>query len=143
MKTLETLIKLQKSLIDEQRQHLARLQDHLDNVLHRIAELEVEKAREQLAAEAHPEARTTYGAYVRRAADRGKQLEIERVAAQQAVDIAHARLAEMFEEQKRYEIAEEARLEAEAREESRREGLQMDEVGGMTHERRRNNDKID
>jgi hypothetical protein len=136
-KTLTTLIKLQKSLVDEQRQHLAKLQEILDAIVARIAELEIEKAREQVAAENNPDARATYGAYAQRTAIAGRKLEESRRIATHAVDAAHARLAELFEEQKRYEIAEAQRLEEELKEEQRRERIMLDEVGGVTHERRK------
>jgi flagellar biosynthesis chaperone FliJ len=137
MKTLDTLIKLQKSLVDEQRQHLVKLQDMLDEIIRRIAVLEIEKTRELLAAESSAEARATYGAFLKRIVAKGRELEKERQVAAHAVDLAHARLIELFEEQKRYEIAEAARLEAEAKEERRRERIDLDEVGGVTYTRRK------
>ena len=63
MKTLTTLIKLQKSRVDEQRQHVAKLQLMLDAIVQKITALEIEKAREQVAAENNPGARSTYGAF--------------------------------------------------------------------------------
>lgn len=137
MTTLSTLIKLQKSLVDEQRQHLALLQRMLDSILHRMTQLEIEKAREQVLAEKNPDSRTTYGAFLKRMAIRGRDLEKERAFVQQAMDETHAKLAELFEEQKRYEIAEQARIDAEAREERRQETIELDEIGGITHERRK------
>lgn len=137
MKALVTLIKLQKSLVDEQRQHLAKLQDLLDGVHRRIAELEIAKAREQVAADANTEARATYGAFLKHMAVKTHELEKERLVAVHAVDVAHAKLAELFEEQKRYEIAEQARIDAEAKEERRLERIELDEIGGVTHERRK------
>jgi flagellar protein FliJ len=137
MKALATLIKLQKSLVDEQRQHLAKLQEMLDGVLQRIAELEIEKAREQVAAENNPDARATYGAFLKKMAAKGRELEKERQAMAHAVDLAHLKLTELFEEQKRYEIAEQARIDAEMKEKQRREKIELDEIGGVTHERRR------
>jgi flagellar biosynthesis chaperone FliJ len=142
-KTLATLIKLQKSYVDEQRQHLARLQEMLDGIITNIARLEIEKAREQIAAEQNPEARATYGAYAKRMSVKSKELEKERKAAEQSVELARAKLSELFEEQKRYETAEEARLRAEIAEEQRRDRIRMDEVGGIGHERRRQAAKDD
>lgn len=137
MSTLGTLIKLQKSLVDEQRLHLAKLQSMLDEIMQRVTELEIEKAREQVAAENSPEARATYGAFLKKMAIKTHALDQERQAAQYAVELAHAKLAELFEEQKRYEIAEQARIDAETKEERRREKLELDEIGGITHERRK------
>ncbi len=138
MQTLQTLIKLQKAYVDEQRQQLAKLQDLLDAIVRRIAELEIQKVREQLAAENHPDARATYGAFLKAINDKARELEKERKTMEQIVEQARTKLSMLFEEQKRYEIAEEARVAAEQKEERRRESIAFDEIGGTAHERRRN-----
>ncbi|HEU0118543.1 MAG TPA: flagellar FliJ family protein [Alphaproteobacteria bacterium] len=135
MKSLATLIKLQKTYVDEQRQQLAKLQERLEQIEMQIAQLEVEKAREQIAAEQNPEARATYGAFVKAAVAKGRELDKERQIAIAAVEAARDKLTELFEEQKRYETAEEARIAAEEKEERRRETIELDEIGGITHER--------
>src|ERR1700761_6409048 len=128
MKSLATLIKLQKTRVDEQRIHLAALQEQLDSIERRIAELEIEKAREQVAAEHNPEARGTYGAFLKAAINRGRELDKARQTTQIAVEIARDKLAELFEEQKRYEVAEANRIESEAAEERRQERIELDEI---------------
>lgn len=134
MKSLSTLIKLQKTVVDEQRQQLAKLQENLDRILMHIDQLEKLKLREQSAAK-DPVARMTYGAFIKGVIDRSKVLEQERQIADQAVKKAQDKLAELFEEQKRYEIAEEQRLEKELREERRLETIELDEIGGVRHRR--------
>ena len=116
---------------------LARLQDKLEAIEHAIAQLEIEKAREQVAAKQNPENAITYGEFLKHAIVRGRKLEKERQIATAAVEAAHDKLAELFEEQKRDEIAEAARIEAEAREERKRETIELDEIGSVTHERRK------
>jgi hypothetical protein len=54
-----------------------------------------------------------------------------------AVKIAQDKLAELFEEQKRYEIAEEQRIEDEDKAARHRDTLALDEVGGVMHERKK------
>ena len=136
MKSLATLIKLQKTLVDEQRQHLRRLLEHLDEIEHSITHLEICKAREQAATQDEA-ARLTYGAFLKKMVEQGRTLEKERQTAEMAVKIAQDKLAQLFEEQKRYEIAEAQRLSDEMKEERRRETIELDEIGGVTHERRR------
>ncbi len=136
VKSLATLIKLQKSFVDEQRQHVTRLQDHLDKIDAAITELEIFKAREQAAAE-NMEARATYAQFLTRMVAQGRVLQHERQSAALAVKIALDKLAELFEEQKRYEIAEAQRIETETREELRRENIELDEIGGVMHERQK------
>ncbi|MDX2028366.1 MAG: hypothetical protein SFW62_07000 [Alphaproteobacteria bacterium] len=136
MKSLATLIKLQKTYVDEQRLLLARLQEQLDAIEQAIAVLEIQKVREQEVARDNEEARATYGAFVKAALDKGKELEKHRQIAEAAIEAAREKLSELFEEQKRYEIAEEARIEAEEREERRRETIELDEIGSVRHTRK-------
>jgi len=137
MKSLAPLIKLQKTRVDEQRLILAKLQVRLEEILGQIAEHEIRQAREQLAVQEHPEMGLTYGAFVKKALRRSRELEKERVVAAKAVEIARERLAEVFEEQKRYEIAEEQRSEEERREELRQETIELDEIGSVFHVRKK------
>ena len=137
MKGLSTLIKLQKTRVDEQRVILARLQDVLDQVNKAISDLEAQKIREQQAAKKNPEEAVTYGAFVKRALKRGQQLGRDRQAAEAAVLAARDKLAELFEEQKRYEIAASNRDAAQRKEIAQRERIELDEIGGVSHERRK------
>ena len=136
MKSFATLIKLQKNYVDEQRQLLARLIGRLEDIEGQIAQLEIALAREQSAAKDQA-ASFTYGAFLRSMVEKGRALEIERQGAEAAVKIAQDKLAELFEDQKRYETAEEQRIENERREEQRLETIELDEIGGVRHERHR------
>ena len=137
MKSLTTLIKLQKTYVDQQRLTLAKLQERLDLIDRGILGLEAQKTREAAAAKKDPAAAITYGHYIKEALRQGQALAKERAIAVAAVNAAREKLAELFEEQKRYETAEEMRIKAEAREELRRETAELDEIGGVTHERNR------
>jgi flagellar FliJ protein len=136
IKSLAILIKLQKTRVDEQRIHLNHLQERLEQIDNKIAQVEIRKAREQEAAQ-NGEARLTYGAFAKAMVAEGRVLEKERQTAAMAVKIAHDKLAELFEEQKRYEIAEQQRIDVEVRAERRRETIELDEIGGMRHERKK------
>jgi hypothetical protein len=135
MKTLATLIKLQKTRVDEQRQVLAKLQEQLALIEGRIMQLEIEKAREQAIAQEDEVARAALGAYLKGAIDRGRKLEKERHVMGLAIEAARDVLMQLFEEQKRYEIADAARIEAEERESQRRERLDLDEIGTTQFQR--------
>ena len=136
-KSFATLIKLQKTYVDEQRQQLSRLLENLERIENQIAQLESMKMREQAAAERDPIARMTYGAFLKAVVAKERVLQKERQTAAMAVRMAQEKLAELFEEQKRYEIAEEQRLEEIAKEERRLERIEFDEIGGTRHERKR------
>lgn len=137
MKTLPTLIKMQKMRVDEQRQLLAKLQDNLAAIEQRMVELEIEKAREQAIAQEDETARAGLGSYLKSAIEKGRALEKERQVMQAAVDTARDELMQIFEEQKRYEIAEAARLAVEQAEEKHRECLDLDEVGSTRFARQK------
>lgn len=138
MKSLATLIKLQKTYVDEQRQQVARLLDQLSMMDKKIAALEILKAREEVAASQSHEARTTYGAFLKSVILKSREFERDRRTAAEAVQIAQDKLAELFEEQKRYEVAEENRIKAEEAKTRRRETLALDEIGSVSHERNKN-----
>ena len=137
MKSLATLIKFQKTKVDEQRLMLAKVQDALTSIAQMIARLEEQKREEQAAAKKNPEDAITYGEFVKRSIKKGHELERQKQIAIAAVNAAHDKLTELFEEQKRFEIAEANRIEAEAREDRRYETAELDEIGGVVHERRK------
>jgi hypothetical protein len=85
----------------------------------------------------NPDMALTYGDYVKNALKKEEFLEKKRKTAEYAVNIARDKLAEVFEEQKRYEIAEAKRLEDEAKEEAHKEKLFMDEVGSVSFVRKK------
>ncbi len=137
MDSLKTLIDLQKARVDEQRIVMTRLNARLDMIEQQIAELEIRKVSEQTAASENQESRTTYGAFLDHAKRQGLVLERERQATLSAIEAARAVLAELFEEQKRYEIAQNARELAALKEEKRKESIELDEMGAVTHERKK------
>jgi flagellar export protein FliJ len=131
MNTLDTLIKLHKAEVDEQRQMLAKLQNFLDGLDHQLAELQIEQAREQLTAKRDAAAALTYGAYIKEALAKQEALAQRRISAAAAVELARDRLANLFEAQKRYEIVA-ANREAEAlKAEQRAERIELDEIGNV------------
>ncbi|MDD3288808.1 MAG: hypothetical protein PHX43_07395 [Alphaproteobacteria bacterium] len=131
MKSLNTLIKLQKTRVDEQRQILAKLQEYLERIEKSIVELEILRAQEQITVEENPEMGLTYGDFIKQAVIKARELEKSRQTANSAVEMARDRLALLFEEQKRYEIAAANRAAAEEKEELRRERIEMDEIGSI------------
>lgn len=141
MKSLSTLIKLQKTRVDEQRLVLAKMQEQLALVLQQIDDLETEQEQQRQLLHEHPSFALTYGEYVKRALMQREGLERKRRACEYAAKLAHDKLAEVFEEQKRYEIAEQNRIEEEEREELRRETHTLDEVGSISYIRKKKRDR--
>jgi len=132
MKSLATLIKLQKNAVDEQRIILGKLQTRLERIEAEIAAHDARRREEEKLFTDHPDMGMTYGAYVRAAILKARALQKQRQSAAAAVEIARDKLAEVFEAQKRYELAEEARLAREEKEEQRRETAFLDEVGSVS-----------
>lgn len=135
MARLTGLIKFQKWKVDEQRRAVAdaeavavRLNQAIENL---VAEIE----REKKVAEADPQSGLHFADYIKVSLDRKAALERQYKQALKAVDAARDVLRELFEELKRYEIAEEQRIEAEEREAARLEGLELDEIASQRFER--------
>jgi flagellar protein FliJ len=136
VKSIATLIKLQKSRVDEQRQILADQQAVFDRIEQEIVALATQQAREQEIARDSTEATTTYGAFIKWATERARQLEAARVAAQIAVEQARDVLSQLFEEQKRYETVQANRVAEERAAELKREQEGLDETAVMNFERK-------
>ncbi len=138
MKTLGTLIKLQKSLVDEQRRMLTDLQNILDRIDHEIVELTVAQAREEgVVRDAEPVARQTFSLFIMTVKARLERLMAAKQQAVEEVEKAREKLAELFEAQKRYEIISEQREAAALAEENRQEQMELDETAAQGHQRRK------
>jgi len=137
MKSLATLIKLQKTHVDEQQLVLAKMREQLALVVAQVEALCDEQEQQRQLLHENPDLSLTYGEYVKNVIKKMEVLEKKKKAAEYAVDIAHQRLAEVFEEQKRYELAEQNRIEEEEREQQRRETHTLDEVGSISFIRKK------
>lgn len=136
MKSLQTLIKLQKQRVDEQRVILAKMHDNLNNVNKLIVLHKKDMLKQQKLLNEDSSYGLTYGEYLKAAHKKSQDLEQKRRAAEQAVHIALEKLAEVFEEQKRYEIAEASRKLAARKEEEKRDTQFLDEVGSVSFARK-------
>lgn len=131
MKSLATLIKLQKTKVDEQRLLLAKLQEQLAAVIAQIKDIVDQQAAQRALIMQEPSMALTYESYLQNSLKQLKLLEKRKVTMEYAVNVALDKMAELFEEQKRYELAERNRLEEEEAEEQRKETHFLDEVGSI------------
>lgn len=137
MKSLETLIKLEKARVDDHRRMLAQLQDVLDRIEQEIADLIAARLNEEaVARNAPPAERLTLAPFLAQVRQRLEQLTQAKADAEAAIETARERLAEVFETQKRYEIIRDQRAAAAAAEEKRQEQLTLDETAAVTHRRK-------
>jgi len=137
--TLDTLIKLEQMRLDDQRRMLVQLQDLLARIEQEIADLQVTQAREAAVVRGgDPNVRLTLEPFLAQVKQRLQQLQQAKRDAEDAIAVAHDRLAELFETQKRYEIIRDQRAAEAAAAAKRLEQQELDETAAQTHERQDN-----
>jgi flagellar export protein FliJ len=137
MKSLDTLIKLEKARVDDMRRMVAQLQDVFDRIESEIMDLIASRLNEEAVARtASPDERITLAPFLAQVRQRLALLEQARVEAAAAIEAGREKLAEAFETQKRYEIIRDQRDAAALVEENRQEQLTLDEMAAQAHERK-------
>ena len=128
MSTLDSLIRLHRWQVDEQRRQVAALEALSEKLRHELARLAEERAAEQAAAGDSFLARHVYPGYIRRAIERQKTLEQSLAETETQMSAAREALAQAFEELKRYEIAQANRARLRISAAARRERLETEAV---------------
>ncbi len=136
MSTVETLIRLSKLDVDERRRALSDLLDRDAVIDRRIVQLDEELTRERQKARDEPEFAGGFAAYSEAAAGRRQSLVDEKAALAIEIESARDRLAQAYEEQKKYEITAERQEEAAASERNRLDQIVADELGLQSHARK-------
>ncbi len=137
VKSLATLIKLQKSLVDAQRRMLADLQNIHDRIVAEIAALEAARQREEaIARQAEAGEMVTLAQFLDAVKTRLAQLNKAREEADQQVAAALEKLSELFETQKRYEIVRDHRDATELAAAQKLERQELDEIAEQGHQRK-------
>jgi len=136
MQDLKPLIRMHKLRADDQRRVIAELRAAHERLLARRTALEEELVRERQAAAASLEAAVTFQAYLKQLGLRRDQLEtqIRSMAAQLAQ--AEDALTAMFQELKRFELAQEERDRLKKQARTRRENQMFDEIASVRHQRK-------
>ena len=125
---LKTLTRIQKFQIDEQRKILSELQEKQDILqaqleqLNRDFEQEKEFARNNAGV-------GDFGAYVKRYMQQRENLEMQIAVLEKKIEHERDVMADMFKEQKTYEIVDRQRKEALAKEEDLKSQKMLDEIG--------------
>lgn len=130
--SLKTLQRIQKFNIDEQRKILVDLQTKQDQLKIELARLNQGYESEKNYAAQHP-GWGNFGAYVKRYLEKKETLEAAIAQMQQAIEEVRDRIADMFKEQKTYEIVDDNRRKREIKEENNKEQKMLDEVGTNTY----------
>ena len=125
---LKTLTRIQKFQIDEQRKILSELQEKQDILqaqleqLNRDFEQEKEFARNNAGV-------GDFGAYVKRYMQRRENLEMQIAVLEKKIEHERDVMADMFKEQKTYEIVDDQRTKRAAKEEEQKMQKVLDEIG--------------
>lgn len=129
MSALDSLVRLHRWHLDEQRRQLAEL-DGLAGRLRAEAErLAVEQAREQAMAAQSLEAGSAYASYARRLIERREKLAQSLAAVEQEIVAAREAVNNAFQEMKRFETAAANRAAQRRRGLVRAEQRVLDEIG--------------
>ncbi len=125
---LKTLTRIQKFQIDEQRKILSELQEKQDILqaqleqLNRDFEQEKEFARNNAGV-------GDFGAYVKRYMQQCENLEMQIAVLEKKIEHERDVMADMFKEQKTYEIVDDQRTKRAAKEEEQKMQKVLDEIG--------------
>lgn len=132
---LATLIRLAKLQLDEKRKVLAAIIAEEDRVNGQKTALLEKLEAEKKASVTDFEADLSRGSFISASLKKRDQFDAQLRQLAKLIEAAQEDMRQAFEEVKRYEIAKEARdLKAE-KELQRREGKELDEIGGDRHRR--------
>lgn len=129
MKGLPTLIRVHRWELEEKRRQLSDSEELRDGFVHDLARMEEYLIENQKVAAYDPEVAATYGQYALQVIEQrhvlGQSIREAQVVVDEAADIVH----QAFQEVKKYETAQE-RVEARIlKEETRREQIELDDIG--------------
>jgi len=136
MSSLDTLIKLHRWQLDEQRRKVAEFENLAGKLRAELQRLAGEEQFEQRIAGDSHEANYAYGGYAKTLIDRRAKLTRSIEDTERQIVAARAALADAYAELKRYEIAAANRLLAKHRGIERLRQQELDEVGLASHRRK-------
>ncbi len=138
MKQLETLIKMHKHYVDEQRRVLAGKQAEADAIMMAIATLQanLEMEKERASQTEEQEVLFSIGVYIKEQLKKHERMQRNLSAKEAEVHIEREKLSMMFEELKRYEIAQQNWEEEQRLAEQKAENKVYDEQSSQRHHQR-------
>jgi flagellar FliJ protein len=128
MSSLDTLIKLHRWQLDEQRRKVTEFESLTEKLRAELKRLDGEEKIEQQVAGGSHEANYAYSGYAKSLIDRRAKLAQSIAETEQQIVEARAALADAYAEVKRYEIAAANRLLAKHRGIERLRQQELDEV---------------
>jgi flagellar export protein FliJ len=136
MSTLDSLIRINRWKLDEQRRQLAELDRLAARLRDEAGRLEQELSSEQRAASASFEASLGYPSFARELIERRRKLAASIEEVDSRIAAARDALAETFGEIKRYEITAANRAKRERATTARKQAATQDEVALQIYRRR-------
>ena len=130
--SLQTLTRIQKFKIDEQRKILVEFQNQEETLQHRLDTLNQEFEQEKKTS-LKLGLVGDFGAYVKRYLNTKESLENQLAAVRKKIEEIREIIADMFKEQKTYEIVDRERKKREEKELSDKEQKMLDEIGTNTY----------
>ncbi len=125
---LKTLTRIQKFQIDEQRKILSELQEKQDILQAQLEQLNRDFEREKEFARNNAGV-GDFGAYVKRYMQQRENLEMQIAVLEKKIEHERDVMADMFKEQKTYEIVDDQRTKRAAKEEEQKMQKVLDEIG--------------
>ena len=137
MKTsLQTLQRIQKFNIDEQRKILVELQTKEEQLRNNLNRLNAEYERELEFATQNP-GLGDFGAYTQRYLQYREAFEAQLAALRTEIEKVRDKISDMFKEQKTYEIVDNNRQKRREKEEAAKDQKTLDEIGTNAYIKRR------
>ena len=125
---LKTLTRIQKFQIDEQRKILSELQEKQDILQAQLEQLNRDFEQEKEFA-LNNAGVGDFGAYVKRYMQQRENLEMQIAVLEKKIEHERDVMADMFKEQKTYEIVDDQRTKRAAKEEEQKMQKVLDEIG--------------
>ena len=125
---LKTLTRIQKFQIDEQRKILSELQEKQDILQAQLEQLNRDFEQEKDFARNNAGV-GDFGAYVKRYMQQRENLEMQIAVLEKKIEHERDVMADMFKEQKTYEIVDDQRTKRAAKEEEQKMQKVLDEIG--------------
>src|SRR6185312_3473329 len=136
MSALDSLIRVNRWKLDEQRRQLGELERFAERLRGEGQRLEEEMAGEQRAAAASFEAGLGYADYARELIERRRKLADSLAEVEERMTASRELLAEAFREMKRYEITAANRVRRDRAVADRRQRIAQDEIAMQMFRRR-------
>lgn len=136
LKSLKTLIRLQKRELDMLRREIVSLQTQRQQCIDATQRLDEELLAEQERAAGMPEMAVFFGSFAQAIKARQESLMMEVAKLEKQIDELAEKVAEKFGEQKKYEIIHDRKLEELAKEEQRKENAELDEISTVRYVRK-------